>query len=96
MSSPCQTEPLCRRCTEEANDEDCEKQAACCSYYGTIAGPLLTQEQFYSVYPPQSLSILTAKCQSYYTLSVILGTVALSYGSVPMYKMVNSVWSFST
>ena len=24
----------------------------------------------------------------YYTLSVILGTVALSYGSVPMYKMV--------
>lgn len=25
---------------------------------------------------------------SYYTLSVILGTVALSYGSVPMYKMV--------
>jgi hypothetical protein len=25
---------------------------------------------------------------SYYVLSVILGTVALSYGSVPMYKMV--------
>lgn len=25
---------------------------------------------------------------SYYTLSVILGTVALSYGSVPLYKMV--------
>lgn len=24
----------------------------------------------------------------YYTLSIILGTVALSYGSVPMYKMV--------
>lgn len=24
----------------------------------------------------------------YYTLSVILGTVAFSYGSVPMYKMV--------
>lgn len=31
-------------------------------------------------------SLLT--CGSYYTLSVILGTVALSYGSVPMYKMV--------
>lgn len=33
----------------------------------------------------------------YYTLSIILGTVALSYGSVPMYKMVRlssslSVW----
>ena len=27
-------------------------------------------------------------CFSYYTLSVILATVALSYGSVPMYKMV--------
>ena len=24
----------------------------------------------------------------YYTLSIILGTVALSYGSVPLYKMV--------
>lgn len=26
---------------------------------------------------------------SYYALSVILGTVALSYGSVPLYKMVS-------
>ena len=26
----------------------------------------------------------------YYTMSVILGTVALSYGSVPMYKMVET------
>lgn len=26
----------------------------------------------------------------YYAMSVILGTVALSYGSVPMYKMVRS------
>jgi hypothetical protein len=25
----------------------------------------------------------------YYTISIILGTVALSYGSVPMYKMVS-------
>jgi hypothetical protein len=24
----------------------------------------------------------------YYTISIVLGTVALSYGSVPMYKMV--------
>jgi len=34
----------------------------------------------------------------YYTLSIILGTVALSYGSVPMYKMVSpsslSLWPF--
>lgn len=27
----------------------------------------------------------------FYTLSIILGTVALSYGSVPMYKMVRHV-----
>ena len=33
--------------------------------------------------------MLIAKFQRYYTLSVILGTVALSYGSVPMYKMVS-------
>lgn len=26
----------------------------------------------------------------YYTLSIILGTVAFSYGSVPMYKMVSN------
>jgi cytochrome c oxidase assembly protein Cox11 len=25
----------------------------------------------------------------FYTLSIILGTVALSYGSVPLYKMVS-------
>lgn len=25
----------------------------------------------------------------YYAMSVVLGTVALSYGSVPMYKMVH-------
>lgn len=29
----------------------------------------------------------------YYTISVILGTVALSYGSVPMYKMVYILYS---
>lgn len=28
---------------------------------------------------------------SYYLLSVMLGTVALSYGSVPMYKMVQNI-----
>lgn len=28
----------------------------------------------------------------YYVISVILGTVALSYGSVPMYKMVWVPW----
>ena len=33
--------------------------------------------------------MLIANFQRYYTLSVILGTVALSYGSVPMYKMVS-------
>ena len=34
-------------------------------------------------------SIFVAKCTRYYSLSIILGTVALSYGSVPMYKMVS-------
>lgn len=29
------------------------------------------------------------QAQSYYTVSIILGTVAFSYGSVPMYKMVS-------
>lgn len=28
-------------------------------------------------------------CIRYHTLSIILGTVAFSYGSVPMYKMVS-------
>lgn len=32
----------------------------------------------------------------YYTLSVILGTVAFSYGSVPMYKMVCALASRHT
>ena len=32
----------------------------------------------------------------YYTLSIILGTVALSYGSVPMYKMVRYPRSYLT
>lgn len=32
----------------------------------------------------------------FYTLSVILGTVALSYGSVPMYKMVRLVPGYSS
>jgi cytochrome c oxidase assembly protein subunit 11 len=30
----------------------------------------------------------------YYTISMILGTVALAYGSVPLYKMVSSTHSF--
>lgn len=31
--------------------------------------------------------VLLTVCR-FYTLSIILGTVALSYGSVPLYKMV--------
>lgn len=32
----------------------------------------------------------------YYTISIILGTVAFSYGSVPMYKMVGCPRGFGT
>lgn len=39
------------------------------------------------------LNIIT-KSTRYYTLSVILGTVALSYGSVPMYKMVGKLLQY--
>jgi len=34
------------------------------------------------------LQVLTAPSSRYYTISLILGTVALAYGSVPLYKMV--------
>lgn len=46
------------------------------------------------MYPALPDAIGPAKCHSlsqclrYYTLSIILGTVAFSYGSVPLYKMV--------
>ena len=43
-----------------------------------------TMEQLRSPFQRKNSSTL------YYTLSIILGTVALSYGSVPMYKMVRS------
>lgn len=38
--------------------------------------------------PSAQLLYFTDMQHSYYTLSIILGTVALSYGSVPMYKMI--------
>ena len=41
-----------------------------------------TMEQLRSPFKTKNSSTL------YYTLSIILGTVAFSYGSVPMYKMV--------
>jgi cytochrome c oxidase assembly protein Cox11 len=31
----------------------------------------------------------------YYTISMILGTVALAYGSVPLYKMVSGPRNFA-
>ena len=34
------------------------------------------------------LYMLTVISSRYYTISMILGTVALAYGSVPLYKMV--------
>ncbi len=36
-----------------------------------------------------TVRILTARLLRFYALSIILGTVALSYGSVPLYKMVS-------
>lgn len=38
--------------------------------------------------PAQPASADLTRLSSYYTLSIILGTVALSYGSVPFYKMI--------
>lgn len=38
---------------------------------------------------------LNQRGSRYYGLSIILGTVALSYGSVPMYKMVSRLWQRS-
>lgn len=57
------------------------------------AGPLQAEEQDDSVRvklvdTDGSGLALAYTAPSYYTLSVILGTVALSYGSVPLYKMV--------
>lgn len=31
---------------------------------------------------------------SFYTMSVIMGTLALAYGSVPFYKMVRNTFSY--
>jgi hypothetical protein len=38
--------------------------------------------------PRASELVLTSLLSRLYTISIILGTVAFSYGSVPMYKMV--------
>jgi len=38
--------------------------------------------------PRASELVLTSSLSRLYTISIILGTVAFSYGSVPMYKMV--------
>lgn len=94
MSWQCEIKTPRGICTEEANIEHGEEHAAAYSHYGTITGIILSEEQFHSVCLPRILSMPTAKFQSYYTFSVILGTVALSYGSVPMYKMVCSVWNW--
>lgn len=63
-----------------------------CSH--SLAFPLATETLWTHCTPPAHArrtrtNILTAWRHRNYALSVILGTVALSYGSVPMYKMVS-------
>ncbi|KAJ5014416.1 hypothetical protein K4K57_001519 [Colletotrichum sp. SAR 10_99] len=49
---------------------------------GFSSGLHIAQDHLYAKLPFQFVD------STYYTLSVILGTVALSYGSVPLYKMI--------
>lgn len=61
--------------------------------YGADSGSLQQEKPDSGVRLPLFLlsaeqSKLIVFLPSYYTISLILGTVALSYGSVPLYKMV--------
>ena len=71
-----------------ANSKHSEEQTDCLSDYGTITSAFLRQEYFDFVCHGQENLMDYANDVRYYTLSIILGTVALSYGSVPLYKMV--------
>lgn len=65
-----------------------EEHTECLSDYGTITSAFLGQEYFDFVCHGWESYLISSNDVRYYTLSIILGTVALSYGSVPMYKMV--------
>ncbi len=71
-----------------ANSKHREEQAECFSDYGTITSAFRRQEYFNFVCHAREGYLDSSNDFRYYTLSIILGTVALSYGSVPMYKMV--------
>lgn len=65
--------------------------AKCCAYHGAVARTVQAEKCFDSVGDSRKLHKPAADLwRRYYTLSIILGTVAFSYGSVPMYKMVPS------
>lgn len=86
--------------TPEINHKCWEAKAKCCPNHGTIACAIRSKERIHVV---SGIVTLVFRAQAlttkrYYTMSVILGTVALSYGSVPMYKMVGHLrdhWSRS-
>ncbi|KAG7072121.1 cytochrome c oxidase assembly protein CtaG/Cox11 [Colletotrichum scovillei] len=65
-----------------------------CAFNGTDPCALQTQECYDSVREQlvlrlkSNIGLKRFLRSRYYTLSVILGTVALSYGSVPLYKMI--------
>lgn len=71
-----------------ANRKHRDEQTECLPNYGTITSAFRRQEHFDFVCHDRESSLSSSNDFRYYTLSIILGTVALSYGSVPMYKMV--------
>ena len=71
-----------------ANSKYREEQTECLSDYGTITSAFRLQKYFDFVCYDRERPLSSSNSFRYYTISIILGTVALSYGSVPMYKMV--------
>ena len=71
-----------------ANSKHREEQTECLSDYGTITSAFRFQKYFDFVCYDRESHLSSSNIYRYYTISIILGTVALSYGSVPMYKMV--------
>jgi len=74
--------------TTKAHFKHRKSETECRPNSGAITAALLQKECLHAVIRLLSFELYLLTISSYYTISVILGTVALSYGSVPMYKMV--------